>query len=104
MLGADYPERVKRLVTLDGLDNAWGGWADIPQPPTAPDPTSEDLLSLQHLAAYLHRLVVALFNLDDHFDFIVQEYRDIDLTPIPMAAPTDGRERQLRIGHGTECR
>lgn len=30
--------------------------------------------------------------------------RDVDLTPVPMAAPTDGRERQLRIGQGTECK
>jgi pimeloyl-ACP methyl ester carboxylesterase len=54
-LGAAYPDRVKKLVTLDGLDNAGGGWANLPQPPPAPDLTSEDLQSVQHLAAAFAR-------------------------------------------------
>jgi pimeloyl-ACP methyl ester carboxylesterase len=36
-LGAAYPDRVKKLVYLDGLDIGSGGWATLPQPPPAPD-------------------------------------------------------------------
>jgi len=54
-LGAAYPDRVIKLVTLDGLDNAGGGWDKLPQPPPAPDLTPEDLQSVQHLAAALAR-------------------------------------------------
>lgn len=54
-LGAAYPDRVKKLVTLDGLDNAGGGFANLAQPPPAPDLTSEDLKSVQHLAAAFAR-------------------------------------------------
>jgi pimeloyl-ACP methyl ester carboxylesterase len=54
-LGAAYPERVKKLVTLDGLDNASGGWANLPQPPPAPELTPVDLQSVQYLAAALAR-------------------------------------------------
>ena len=35
-LGAVYPRRVRKLVYLDALDIGSGGWATIPQPPTAP--------------------------------------------------------------------
>jgi pimeloyl-ACP methyl ester carboxylesterase len=35
-LGAAYPDRIKKLVYLDGLDNASGGWASLPQPPARP--------------------------------------------------------------------
>jgi pimeloyl-ACP methyl ester carboxylesterase len=50
-IGEVYPERVKKLVYLDALDNASGGWATIPQPPTAPELTAVDLQSVEHLAA-----------------------------------------------------
>jgi pimeloyl-ACP methyl ester carboxylesterase len=50
-LGAAYPDRVKKLVYLDGLDNASGGWANLPQPPLPPDNTVEELDSVQRLAA-----------------------------------------------------
>jgi pimeloyl-ACP methyl ester carboxylesterase len=52
-LGAFYPDRVKKLVYLDALDLASGGWANLPQPPLGPEPTSEDLESVQRLAAAL---------------------------------------------------
>src|SRR5262245_30003225 len=54
-LGAAYPDRVKKLVYLDGVDNASGGWADLPQPPLAPEPTAGDLESVQRLAAAFAR-------------------------------------------------
>jgi pimeloyl-ACP methyl ester carboxylesterase len=54
-LGAAYPDRVKKLVYLDALDVASGGWADLPQPPLAPEPTPEDLESVQRLAASFAR-------------------------------------------------
>jgi pimeloyl-ACP methyl ester carboxylesterase len=50
-LGAVYPTRVRKLVYLDALDIGGGGWASIPQPPTAPDATPADLESVQRLAA-----------------------------------------------------
>src|SRR5262249_5181460 len=50
-LAAAYPDRVQKFVTLDGLDNAGARWAKLPHPPLAPDPTPEDLQSVQHLAA-----------------------------------------------------
>ena len=50
-----YPERVKKLVYLDALDNASGGWSTIPQPPPAPEPTARDLESVQSLAAAFAR-------------------------------------------------
>jgi non-heme chloroperoxidase len=55
-LGVAYPDRVKKLVYLDGLDNASGGWANLPQPPSAPESTAADLQSLQRLAAADARL------------------------------------------------
>jgi len=54
-LGAAYPERVKKIVVLDGLDNASGGWSNIPQPPGSPDLTERDLESIQLLAAAFAR-------------------------------------------------
>ncbi len=51
VLGAKYPDRVKKLVYLDGLDLGSGGWAALPQPPPAPALTEADLKSVQHLAA-----------------------------------------------------
>jgi pimeloyl-ACP methyl ester carboxylesterase len=54
-LGAAYPDRVKKLVYLDGLDNASGGWANLPQPPLPPENTVEELESVQRLAAALAR-------------------------------------------------
>jgi pimeloyl-ACP methyl ester carboxylesterase len=54
-LGAAYPDRVKKIVTLDGFDNGSGGWADLPPPPPAPEPTLEDLQSVHYLAAYMAR-------------------------------------------------
>jgi len=50
-LSAVYPDRVKKLVYLDALDNGWGGWATLPQPPPAPEGTPADLESVQRLAA-----------------------------------------------------
>jgi pimeloyl-ACP methyl ester carboxylesterase len=55
-LGAVYPDRVKKLVYLDALDNGSGGWATLPQPPPAPKDTPGDLESVQRLAAALVRL------------------------------------------------
>src|SRR5262245_6465389 len=52
-LGAAYPDRVKKLVYLDGLDNASGGWAELPQPPSPPENTAEELESVHRLAAAL---------------------------------------------------
>jgi pimeloyl-ACP methyl ester carboxylesterase len=54
-LGAAYPDRVRKLVYLDGLDNASGGWAKLPQPPPAPANTPGDLESVQRLAAAFAR-------------------------------------------------
>lgn len=51
VLGAKYPDRVQKLVYLDGLDLGSGGWAALPQPPPAPALTEADLKSVQHLAA-----------------------------------------------------
>ncbi|MEO8450600.1 MAG: alpha/beta hydrolase [Gemmatimonadota bacterium] len=50
-LGAAYPERVKKLVYLDGLDLGSGGWTALPQPPSAPEWTAADLQSVQRAAA-----------------------------------------------------
>jgi non-heme chloroperoxidase len=50
-LGAVYPDRVKKLVYLDALNIGSGGWATLPQPPPAPADTTEDLESVQRLAA-----------------------------------------------------
>jgi pimeloyl-ACP methyl ester carboxylesterase len=52
-LGAAYPDRVKKLVYLDGLDNGSGGWATLPQPPPPPELNPKDLKSVQRLAAAL---------------------------------------------------
>ncbi len=54
-LGAVYPHRVRKLVYLDALDIGSSGWASIPQPPAAADPTAADLESVQRLAAALAR-------------------------------------------------
>ncbi len=51
VLGAVYPDRVKKLVYLDGLDLGSDGWTLLPQPPSAPELTPADLESVQHLAA-----------------------------------------------------
>jgi pimeloyl-ACP methyl ester carboxylesterase len=50
-IGADYPDRVKKLVYLDALDIGSGGWTTLPQPPPPPEDTTEDLESVQHFAA-----------------------------------------------------
>jgi len=50
-LAAVYPHRVEKLVYLDALDIASGGWAAIPQPPSGPELTATDLESVQRLAA-----------------------------------------------------
>jgi pimeloyl-ACP methyl ester carboxylesterase len=50
-LGAVYPDRVKKLVYLDGLDIGSGGWATLPQPPPAPANTAGDFESVQRLGA-----------------------------------------------------
>jgi pimeloyl-ACP methyl ester carboxylesterase len=50
-LGAVYPDRVKKLVYLDALDIGGGGWANLPQPPLAPELTPKDLESVQRVAA-----------------------------------------------------
>jgi pimeloyl-ACP methyl ester carboxylesterase len=49
-LGAAYPDRVRKLVYLDALDNGSGGWANLPQPPLPPEPSAKDLESVQRLA------------------------------------------------------
>jgi non-heme chloroperoxidase len=54
-LAAVYPDRVKKIVYLDGLDIGSGGWAKIPQPPGAPELTATDLQSVQRLAAAFAR-------------------------------------------------
>lgn len=51
VLGADWPDRVRKLVYLDALDLGSGGWTALPQPPPAPDLRPSDLRSVQHLAA-----------------------------------------------------
>ncbi len=50
-LGAAYPDRVKKLVYLDALDNGSGGWTSLPQPPPPPEDTAADLESVQRFAA-----------------------------------------------------
>jgi non-heme chloroperoxidase len=50
-LGAVYPDRIRKLVYLDALDIGSGGWATLPQPPTPPPDTAEDLKSVQRFAA-----------------------------------------------------
>lgn len=50
-LGSDYPNRVKKLVYLDGMDLGAGDWAKLPQPPGPPEPTASDLESLQRFWA-----------------------------------------------------
>lgn len=50
-LGVAYPDRVKKIVTIDGLDNAWGGLSNIPQPPRSAEPSERDFSSIQQLAA-----------------------------------------------------
>lgn len=50
-IGEVYPDRVKKLVYLDALDNASGGWTTLPQPPPAPELTAADLESVPRLAA-----------------------------------------------------
>ena len=50
-LGAAYPDRVKKLVYLDGLDLGSGGWASLPQPPPSPELTAADVESVQRLSA-----------------------------------------------------
>jgi pimeloyl-ACP methyl ester carboxylesterase len=54
-IGAAYPDRVKKLVYLDALDLASGGWATLPQPPPAPEPSDADLESVERLAAAFAR-------------------------------------------------
>jgi pimeloyl-ACP methyl ester carboxylesterase len=51
VLGADWPDRVRKLVYLDALDLGSGGWTSLPQPPPAPDLKRADMQSVQHLAA-----------------------------------------------------
>jgi pimeloyl-ACP methyl ester carboxylesterase len=50
-LGAAYPDRVRKLVYLDALDNGSGGWTSLPQPPAPPEDTAADLESVQRFAA-----------------------------------------------------
>jgi len=50
-LAAAYPQRVAKLVYLDALDLGSGGWAKLAQPPTAPELTASDLVSVQRVAA-----------------------------------------------------
>ena len=50
-IAAVYPDRVKKLVYLDALDLGSGGWANLPQPPPAPENTAADLESVQRFAA-----------------------------------------------------
>jgi non-heme chloroperoxidase len=50
-IGAVYPDRVKKLVYLDGLDIGSGGWTTLPQPPPPPADTPADLESVQRFAA-----------------------------------------------------
>lgn len=50
-LATAYPERVNKLVYLDGLDIGSDGWALLPQPPPAPKLKAADLKSVQRLAA-----------------------------------------------------
>jgi pimeloyl-ACP methyl ester carboxylesterase len=50
-LGAVYPDRVRKLVYLDGLDLGSGGWATLPQPPPAPENAAAELESVQRVAA-----------------------------------------------------
>jgi pimeloyl-ACP methyl ester carboxylesterase len=52
-LGAAYPDRVNKLVYLDALDNGSSEWAALPQPPTAPENSEEEMSSVQRLAAAL---------------------------------------------------
>jgi pimeloyl-ACP methyl ester carboxylesterase len=50
-IAAVNPDRVKKLVYLDALDNGSGGWATLPQPPPPPENTAADLESVPRLAA-----------------------------------------------------
>ena len=50
-LATAYPDRVKKLVYLDALDLGSGGWAQLAQPPLAPELTATDLESVQRFAA-----------------------------------------------------
>ncbi|HRI43760.1 MAG TPA: alpha/beta hydrolase [Fimbriimonadaceae bacterium] len=50
-LGSDYPERVRKLVYLDGMDLGSGDWTKLPQPPGPPEPTASDLESVQRFWA-----------------------------------------------------
>lgn len=54
-LAVVYANRVEKLVYLDALDIGSGGWAAIPQPPSAPEATATDMASVQRLAAALAR-------------------------------------------------
>jgi non-heme chloroperoxidase len=54
-LAMAYPGRVAKLVFLDALDNASGGWSKLPQPPPAPEMTPADLASVQRVAAAMAR-------------------------------------------------
>src|SRR5262249_36315609 len=54
-LGAAYPDRVKKLVYLDALDIGSREWANLPQPPSAPEYTPGDLESVHRLAAAFAR-------------------------------------------------
>lgn len=50
-LGTDYPDRVSKLVYLDGMDLGDGDWTQLPQPPGPPEPTDADLESVQRFSA-----------------------------------------------------
>jgi non-heme chloroperoxidase len=50
-IGAVYPDRVKKLVYLDALDNGSDGWTSLPQPPPPPEDTPADLESVERFAA-----------------------------------------------------
>lgn len=50
-LGADYSDRVKKLVYLDGSDLGSDHWSSLPQPPGPPELSALDMESIQRLAA-----------------------------------------------------
>ncbi|MFO0957257.1 MAG: alpha/beta hydrolase [Isosphaeraceae bacterium] len=54
-IAATRPDRVRKLVYLDGADLTWGGWKDIPQPPPAPELDDAEVQSVRRLAAALAR-------------------------------------------------
>lgn len=54
-LAMAYPGRVAKLVYLDALDIASGGWSKLPQPPPAPEMKPADLASVQRVAAAMAR-------------------------------------------------